>query len=70
MAQILVLLFTLISVAASQDPYNYFKKGNDWTGLCANKTSPFQTPINLETSIYLKESFDDMQLIMMQESFS
>jgi hypothetical protein len=69
MFQILLLILSFFSFAASKDSYDYFKKGADWSGLCANISSLRQSPINLEASLYIKENFEDMQIIMMQESF-
>jgi len=71
---ILVSFLAQPSYQADDGSYNYFFMGADWPGLCNNSASIFQTPIDLpyngSKEIYGSEGYEDMQLIMWQESIT
>ena len=73
MQSFLLSIFSLLTlspyVLGENVDYDYFKKGADWTGLCANKQSPMQSPIDLNKEAYVQDDFGDMQMMMWQESF-
>ena len=57
-------------VRSENGNYDYFEKGAEWSGDCKNKQSPYQSPIDLNPATFQSQSYNDMQIIMWQESFS